>query len=967
MKKKRLVIIATLLAICMTSFTAAFTVSAATVNAQKVTTGTIIADIVAAGKDDNGVYGKVITGDLFDYTMGYGIVDSTAGSVEFNPYEVSNGGLRTSAVYNTSNYQASVMLTGGTSRVSNYKLENGANVDQNFNVIIKLNIKKNVTIAVTHGSRSNSTSLLWANTFKKNSDGITQLKSHNVTNGTVVANEFGGSYTLNEGDEFYFEFALVSTSQTQLVFYSGMWPTFEANEMLGEFETLQLEKVEELTNAKNALSSEDYVAENLTALQGAYDTAIAAVEAATVITEFSPIENALKEAIAEYLSIAKATEYRTETIEKLSTHISAISESDYLATTWQEIQGEIAKLESAISSLSLKSAIDGAYNASVLAIAQYPKDAPVTSLDISLSDFIGSVYAAGNASGSYDAKGENQLAYMSAGYGRVYSNLDKLELNGYEVYNSGLRSEAVYNASNYNSSAIIPTSLIRVTNFKQVSGKNTALNGNAILVFEAKDNLKITISHDAGSAVNTLHARIWATENGKIYLLKSTSLANDFDANAYGGEFTVATGEKLFLEFNIHTSDFKSVDLKTRPSFHADVIAADEVVAKAPEVNEPIKVENTSLSSMIIESGLNGNSVVNAEGANWQLLHGTPEQNAEFELIDASVLRTEGLNANGYNSVYAAYDKNKFVRTNPVNNDYLLVKFTATENVKISVTNEAWEKATHSLGGKLSMIVESYVESRNGMFYYTANEFKLDWPSSLEADAIAAEVHLKAGDSLYYVMAGANAGTNMEFMPLFTADIAGFDASLSIDFNEYVAALDAIAAKKTELTSASENLAIEDYDVNSYLSISEIYEQAIEKLDSLQTLDEVTALIDEVNAKVADYLKVNEVEEYRAQAVARLYAEIASLDQKAYKEETFATIIGYKTTLESAIADLTRRSEIDGEVATAIEQIKAVAPDAPAKPAMKSCFSSLSQMTTIFVVLALVAICFVAKKKVENN
>ncbi|MCI8435907.1 MAG: hypothetical protein HFK10_08165 [Clostridia bacterium] len=57
----------------------AFGAAAQTPATQSVSLKDMVTAVLAEGKDEAGVYGKTVAGDVFDYALGYGEVDATAG------------------------------------------------------------------------------------------------------------------------------------------------------------------------------------------------------------------------------------------------------------------------------------------------------------------------------------------------------------------------------------------------------------------------------------------------------------------------------------------------------------------------------------------------------------------------------------------------------------------------------------------------------------------------------------------------------------------------------------------------------------------------------------------------------------------------------------------------------------------------------------------------------------------------
>lgn len=932
-----------------------------TVNAaetQKITTEDMIKAIINAGQDDSGGFGKVISTDLFSYSIGYGKIDAENNAVNVKAYEINNGGLRTSDVYDANNYNCSVLLTGGTARVSSFKLKDGAKVDGNYNIIYTLTALDDIKITITHDSRNNAAAHLVANTYKVAQNQVNLLASKEVPVGVVDKNYYGGTYQINKGEQLLFEFAMTA-EKTQAVFYGALYPDFQAN--YANAFSLEKEQLKDKTEkAKNAVSKDDYTETDYADVIALYDACLSSVNAATNSEELTAAEQALNSGLSDILSVSAAVEYREKAETNLQNYINGLDVKAYLEQTYQSICEKTTQLKTAIASLTRKSLIDSEYEKTVSEIASIQKDAPVTSLSMQTSEIINGVIAAGETQGEgYIGEASNQLVSYSVGYGRLFKNIENIEFNGYDVSNGGLRTSKIYNDAKYNCGIVLLGGKIRVTNFYITNGTKISLNNNAIFKLTAKNNVKITIKHPAGNASNFMFVNTYKTEAEGLYKLKTTDISSAYEENAYGGEWTLKTGESLYLEYDLNTAGNESSDVNHLPSFDVSVIAESEVqsVAKSPE---PAQNLNKSTLELVDISNEYGGLAMQANGFKWQLMHGEYTNPQAYEIVGGGVLRTQRTNSNGYASIYASNTLNKFVRTDPDNKESFIVKFVAEQNVVISVNSDEWVKDAQPLGATYDIILQHYDEKADETYYYPLKSDKLSWPAKVEAGLLNAEVHLAAGDAMLYVVCGVTNGVNITFLPIFTSDVNCYNAEKAFDFSAYIIAQTKGAELKAQLQKEYDNLPLGDYATDDYLEICDIYEKAIENVDDCKTEADLSALKEQTTNAVADYLKVGDVENQRKAVAEELQKVLNSLDQTKYSQENYQTITDRKDAFEALLKTLTRKSVMAEELQAAVADINAVEKDAKETG---SCASYFSQIGLISVICAGIAVCVFIKRR----
>lgn len=931
---------------------------------ESVTSEAMINAITDAGKGEDDAFSKSINMELFSYSIGYGKVDAENNTIEYHGYEVNSNGFKTSAVYNTANYQSSVLLTTGTARVGNVIYVDGARVRGNFNIIYRLTVNQDANVTVSHEGRNNAATFLQVNMYQKTATATSTLFTYDVPVGEVPADAYDKTFAVNEGDEFIFEFAYTNEDMNVSVFYGALYPDFTVSRT-DALDVMKQTKTAELTAIKNGVVADDYAAADYEAVVAIYDKAIADVAAATEINALDAIINGAKADAADYLTTEGAVAYRAEVVVNMENYVATIDSSLYKAATYQGLVELSETIETAVATLTRKSDIDNAYADIVAQIVKIEKDMPVSELTTTFADIVNGVIGAGkDEEKGYNGYGSNQLVSYTVGYGRASKALSQLLLKGFEKSEGGLGTSIVRDADRNSASGVFTAGKIVVSNFSMVGGSNTAANANVLFELKAKENIRVTVNHAADEAVAKMIVKTYKTEEGGIYQLKAQSLDEAFAENAYGGVWTVAAGDSLYVEFAIEDSGFVTGELAAIPSFFVEYIEADELVTAIPS-DEDLAILNSNILDMILVENEYGGGAVRAKAIDWQLLHGTVENAMVYEIVGGGVLRTERKNANNYNSIYAANAANKFVRTDPSNNEAFIVKITARENVKISVTSDEWKKETHSLGATYDCVLSHYDEETGEWMYYLQDSRKFLWPTELEAGVLNNEVHLNAGDVFYYVINGYNHQANITFLPTFTVDPAAYNADEVFDFVEYTKTQALMAEEMAKMQEAYDNLPLDAYTTDDYLEICTIYEEGMLAMENCSTLAELQAFIADLNAKVADFIKVADAETEKAAVLATMQGYIDALTKTNYKTATWDSILALKTKLGEDLDGLTKRSAQQEKLAEAKAALDLIKEDAKgsADKGGSGCGGVVVGLTG-FAVLAAAA--FVTARKKED-
>lgn len=674
---------------------------------------------------------------------------------------------------------------------------------------------------------------------------------------------------------------------------------------------------------------------------------------------------------------------------------------------------------------------------------------------VSLSQMVAGVLGAGTGDdGYYSQTVSGALFDYAIGYGGLDEE-GAMQFNPYEINNGGLRTAAVYNAQNYQSSVLLSAGTGRASNFAMIGEEYIGGQYGAVAKLTAKDNLRISISNGAreGNESN-LNVGIYTQEGAAITTVATIPVGKSVAVNDLGGTFYVESGNTLYYVFYTDAfqgesakfartfssaiwptfaaevsapipviraeSDKDSItageqitltwsateDAQVSVSYTKDGLAASELAPVSGEpftiddagtyvftfaaagaeskqitvtVKEPaVKTElNMTIEQMVQASIAAGGNMMESIGINWRLEYGKvgePLYNFTDDggpYVDkdgvASTTRidSEARNSSGYAAVYFDSDYqgsgNGRLRTDHVNGYDFVISFTATQNIVVRVTNEAWTKGADSLGAEYSTVVMRTVGGKN--YYVTTNYIKQSYPASVEANVLGQEINLAAGDSLYYVINGVNDSGYVTLLPDFSAATEGYDESKVFDFEGYIAAVEHAAEVKAQVQTAYDAVNFDEYEAAEYLEICELYELALEDIEGALTVEEVDAVVAELNGALANYLTKAQAAARRTELVNQLADYVAALDSTKYSEEDWTSIAGLRDGFANTIAGMTKADELNAAYDAVKAQIDAFGTDGDGETDNGGGCSSSVGVASAAVSLGLIGFAAAMKKR----
>lgn len=638
----------------------------------------------------------------------------------------------------------------------------------------------------------------------------------------------------------------------------------------------------------------------------------------------------------------------------------------------------------------------------------------------SLSEMLSGVIAAGTGDDGYYSKTVTDGALFD--YALGYGGLDgegAMQFRPYEVNNGGLRTSAVYNTSNYQSSVLLTAGTARASNFAMSGDEFVPGQYGVVAKLTAKDHLNVTITNGAreNNEAN-LNVGVYLQSGDAIATEATIPVGASVAANDLGGTYFVRSGETLYYVFytdaytNDSTKFARTFYSAIWPTFSAEVTEpvpvitagadADSITAGesvmltwsatenaqvsvtytkdgepasglSPVSGEPLTIAEAgvyvftfaadgaesrqvtvtvrepaaltemdmTIEEMVQASIAAGGSVMENIGVQWRLEYGTvgeplynfTEHGGPYTDNDGVVSTTRidstARNSSGYAAIYFDSDYqgsgNGRLRTDHDQGYDFVISFTATQNIVVHVTNEAWTKVSDSLGAEYSTVVMRTVEGEN--YYVTTSYNKQSYPEAVEADVLGQEIHLTAGDRLYYVINGVNASGFVTLLPDFAVTTADYDTSKVFDYAAYIAAIEHAAEVRAQVQTAYDALSFDDYEAADYLEICELYESALADIDAALTSEEVDAVVTELNADLANYLTKTQAAARRTELADQLVAYVATLDEASYSEEDWASIIAIRDGFATTVASLTKEDALSSAYDAARAQIDAVSAD----------------------------------------
>ena len=281
----------------------------------------------------------------------------------------------------------------------------------------------------------------------------------------------------------------------------------------------------------------------------------------------------------------------------------------------------------------------------------------------------------------------------------------------------------------------------------------------------AKSNIKLTVTHPAISGIvandNVIKIRTYkrGSRLTETPLYDGTNTSKD--ANFFGGEYTLTSGETFYFEYGCTGTYEKSVTGAKcfLPTFTA---IKDESTPDTPVVPE-VKTLTTKdiVKGVYDNAGKEVTDICVTYGLYW----GNLDDQKEFDKISGGTLQTEAKNGgNQYAAVFARYSDG-LLRTDG-SNQKLIYKFVPTENVKVTVSTDSAK--TNNGTAYYNAFVKSGKAYRS-----LADEIAV--AKGATGDLLANDFMVKGGSEFYYVVNGSAYGTNIYVSPTFTFDTESYE------------------------------------------------------------------------------------------------------------------------------------------------------------------------------------------------
>lgn len=330
--------------------------------------------------------------------------------------------------------------------------------------------------------------------------------------------------------------------------------------------------------------------------------------------------------------------------------------------------------------------------------------------------------------------------------------------------------------------------------------------------------------------------------------------------------------------------------------------------------------EETVLSSQNIVAGVTANIQANKIGEavdegdySYNLQYGTLDDVLNFSLIKPQ----NGLGSQevyGNNNYTSAHINNGLIR---VSEGFgLIYSLKVEQNYKITITNP--KESTLN-----SYLYPVYLDTLvfNGEYRVDVNSIKFPLTEKnliVEANAISHEVHLAAGDVLYFIISADTMGRSINnFLPEFRLSATGYDAQKRFDFAGY---------KEFRAEAASLQEVLEDYfftfdeslySEDNYLRLVVLIEDSIKALDDVPmgtdlaeyernvktNCENILTLQEEADALVALKTKrIAELDAYYKELLKNKYSLIAKRNLKKRLAEGKAALADAKNTAAVNVA-----------------------------------------------------------------
>ena len=303
------------------------------------------------------------------------------------------------------------------------------------------------------------------------------------------------------------------------------------------------------------------------------------------------------------------------------------------------------------------------------------------------------------------------------------------------------------------------------------------------------------------------------------------------------------------------------------------------LLAGAPAKMMASAEDTTVLSSKTIVAGVTENIKANKigepkaeDGYSYNLQYGTFDEILNFSIVKPQ----NGLGSEevyGNNSYTSAHINDGLIR---VSEGYgLIYSLEVEQNYKVTITNP--EKSTLN-----SYLYPVYLDTFvfNGEYRVNVNSVKLPLEEKnliVNANAISHEVHIQAGDTLYFVISADTMGRSIDkFLPEFQLSQAEYDQTKRFDFASYQQFRNQAEALQSELETYFFTFNETLYSEDNYLKLVVLIEDAIKALDDVSFDTDLTAFESAVKEKAE---KILTIQEEADELVALKTKRIAELEE----------------------------------------------------------------------------------------
>ncbi|MBQ8884951.1 MAG: hypothetical protein IJY62_01055 [Clostridia bacterium] len=324
----------------------------------------------------------------------------------------------------------------------------------------------------------------------------------------------------------------------------------------------------------------------------------------------------------------------------------------------------------------------------------------------------------------------------------------------------------------------------------------------------------------------------------------------------------------------------------------------------------------TVLTSEIIVAGVTEN--INADKLGqmkdagdyaYNLQYGTFDEIHDFTLIKPQ----NGLGSEevyGNNNYTSAHINNGLVR---VSEGFgLIYSLKVNADYKVTVTNPEASTLNSYL---YPVYLDSFVFDGEYRVNVRSQTLPLEEKNvTVAANAISHEVHLKAGDTLYFVISADSMGRSInKFLPEFRLSKTGYDQTKRFDFADYKVFRGTAEALKTTLEGYFLTFDSALYSEDNYLKLVVVIDDAIKALDSVAYGTDLVAFEAEVKAKAEGILtkegeaealetlkqkRIGELESYVKELLKEGYSLLGKRDLKNCLGEGKRSVSAGKTSAE---------------------------------------------------------------------